>query len=438
MANDNASIWDRLPRNTPPKKKPATKAAPTASTVAVSRPFKRRLAIASAIAAILWGYVGLKLFVLDVDAFILGVVLPDTSGALAYRPAVILVLLMVVVYLSRRLWKWLLYVAVFPLALVVIGFPLLLHKLGIWQPTIALSSFMYGLHRNLRATIICRLAEVASVIALVAEPPPPVAILSILVLVACLLRTYARTLFRAFTPGRFLLAQAAVADRMLSKSQYMVVPEKVRRSKAQRLSAKQAELFLNNLSFGLAAIKGASFFAFQLDRYRRSTLPVTLCITSYVSLFLYSFIVLAAINYAIYIIDPSQFVTRNSLGLLTFAEYTMTLLLGGGSELVSATGAIAITVKIVTNFLGPVFILTLIVNGVQTIRVAREGSDAGEAIRKILDAAKRASNRVRDEFNVTPDEALQRLIEFGIANVAAIVWLVTRTPQDFQVKADPE
>jgi hypothetical protein len=262
-----------------------------------------RVAVASAAALMFWGYISVKILVFDVDRYLLAELIPSYLWLLEYRFAASLLVLVFVAFTARRLWPWLIYVALFPVLLPLVWFPYALYRAGVWHPAIALANAIYGLKCGLRFTVLSRVVELLSLVVVAVSGHARGAMVGIaLLLFLCLARTTWRTVCRAFRSDRFIRSQVGLAQMCLESPSFEAwasVPESIKRSRARRFNRSQIHMLTTSLANGLVTIKAVSFYAYQLDRYFRGAFPSVMALISYVSLYVYSLIVLSAVNLAI-------------------------------------------------------------------------------------------------------------------------------------------
>ena len=101
----------------------------------------------------------------------------------------------------------------------------------------------------------------------------------------------------------------------------MISPgDALRRSDIQKFTAEQQTTFVNNLGNGVIANRGLAYWAYQLERYRRSATSIVLNGISYFWLLIRTVLALAFINLALFHADSAAFTFEKSPTFLVFTR----------------------------------------------------------------------------------------------------------------------
>jgi hypothetical protein len=185
------------------------------------------------------------------------------------------------------------------------------------------------------------------------------------------------------------------------------------------------------LGNALIAVKAANLYAYQLERYRKSSIPFALSFLSFAGLYLYSIVTLAIINLAVYKADPSQYAAARPPSFLNFVHYSLSALFVNGIDALSPVRALALLIQIASGVIGPLLLMTLVVTAVTSFKQTREGEGLQEALTDIKQSAMTLNDFMSAEYEVSPDEALRRLQELGAATAGLVALLASRIPSDF-------
>jgi hypothetical protein len=99
---------------------------------------------------------------------------------------------------------------------------------------------------------------------------------------------YVRTIREALRPSAFLRTHERAVVKFPEFSlvkQLTSVSQELRGAEVQRLTPEQLQQFFAGLNFSLLLNRGVYFWAYQLDKIRRSPIPFMLSIGSYIGLF---------------------------------------------------------------------------------------------------------------------------------------------------------
>ncbi|MGP4101822.1 hypothetical protein [Nonomuraea sp. KM90] len=429
----DSSLWDRV-SSAPRRRAAKQQSGKQVETPGVRSPSPRKLRGAQVIALLLWLYIFVKMFFLDIDYVLITELFPDAPWVLDLRIILIAGLLVALVHSFRRYVWWILYIVFFPVILAAWHVPLRLYKFWSWDLAIALTQIAYSVGRNYKANISVRVAEICCIF-LVAGVKPPILMLPLgSVLLLCLIWTFARTFISVFASRHFLRAHAEVAKRILRSGQVMKwssLPQSLSKSRAKRFNTRQTEELAKSLSSALLVIKASDFYAYRLDRYRKSPAPYILSLLSYVVLFAYTTVNLAIVNVVVYKFSTSQFKLDQEFSFLGFLHYALSSLALNGVDGIVPVGDIAIALKVFSGFFGAVVGLTLLVDVFFSFKKQRDDEIARETIDAIKTEAGRVVTRVESEYQITHREALQRLQDLGLATTLGMVlWFSAQIPED--------
>ncbi|MFJ8138843.1 hypothetical protein [Streptomyces sp. NPDC096013] len=379
-----------------------------------------------------WIYVFFKLFVFDVDNYLIERFFPGAGSIISYRflfAGGIFVLL--VLFSKGRRMKYL-YVGFFPFVVAFWKVPKWLYKAKSW---VAVFTFV-----NVAATAVGHLkfnvtTRFCAILALVG-----VAVASnhvVLALCAAYLGLYffllmARTIWFSVRPSHFLKSQQKLIDQVSSAgfiAQVTSVSPQLRDASVEKFSAAQLVTFQSNLGMAVLCSRATYYWAYQLEKYRKSAAAFILSMVAYVSLYLQGTVAFSAINWAILKIDPVAFSYSGHPSYLQVAYYS--LFNGAGSALTPISG-IAIFVKIATNVVAPLFITALVTQFLINRRQVEQDAAAQEAVKKIKAAGVELEKRFRQEYEISTEEAIVRLRDLGESIFMTLIMAMSsQLPPDY-------
>ncbi|PZG00071.1 hypothetical protein C1I93_03855 [Micromonospora endophytica] len=382
-----------------------------------------------------WTYIVVKLFVFDVDRYLAAQLGATALRIVDFRLLVFLGFLALTLLLMRRKRTlWLLYVAFFPVVVLLFHFPWMLQRSGSWLPGIAVANIFYSLKQNFRRSFAIRVVELSAMVLILTTPSTAIMYAFAAAIAVALARTYLRTIRGALKPLRFLQGQVAWVGKFLKSPSVLgwaSLPAELKRSRARRFNEAQLQKFTQSLGNALLAVKTANFYAYQLERYRRSSFPFVLSFASFGALYLYSIFALTFINLAIYKADASQFAAEAVPSFLTFVHYSLSGLFVNGIDSLSPHGTLALAMQILAGVLGPLLLMTLTLTAIVSFKQVREGEALEGALADIKESARNLNGWLTEEYEVPPGEALRRLQQMGAATAGLVALLASRIPGDF-------
>jgi hypothetical protein len=249
-----------------------------------------------------------------------------------------------------------------------------------------------------------------------------------------LARSYFRTIKYSFSKSRFLVAQTQLIDRALKWSvvrQLTTFDDELHSDEIERFTAEQQNKFTTCLGANALLNRVLYFWAYQLDRYRRSAARPIFAVLSYIWLFLLTVASLSLVNTALIKIDPRSFDYQSSPSSFKMVLYSLSSLALNGVPGLEPSSDTAIAVKIAAGLLGPLLVTTLLLNVVFAMRRAKEQADIQATVGAIKERGKGLERQLVDDYGVPMDEALRRLAELGVAFVTWTGYISARIPPEF-------
>jgi hypothetical protein len=128
--------------------------------------------------------------------------------------------------------------------------------------------------------------------------------------------------------------------------------------------------------------RGISFWAYQLENYRRGPATIFFNALSYVWLLLRVLLGLALIDFGLYRADPSAFEFEDAPSFLVFVRYVIAGVYGGEIDALRPDSDLASALSISTFVIGLVLGGTLVLSSALSFRAARDKSQMQERSRK--------------------------------------------------------
>jgi hypothetical protein len=375
-------------------------------------------------------YVFLKLFVFDVDVFLLNALMPSQIWLLNYRFFILLGFLFIVTVFC---WKWklffyLIYVVFFPFVIIFFKIPFFIYKHKLynnWIFWIMLMNSTINFFRNFRYYLWSKTIAILALLFLFLSNNKYVIILSTGCLVVLLLIALGRFLKDAFRPSWFFRSQTnfirkistLITKQPSEQLNLIMLPTKSNEKKnKQNKIIKLQEM--QTISFQIQSVIIATrllyVWAFKLQQYKQLQLNVIFNFVSYMWIILGSFITFTAINIAVLKLAPHQFSFvqyPSIIGIATYSLSNFVLSDGGG---IAANGDISHFIRILSGLYGVFFIGVFIVNVAITVRSAREDVALNNAVEELRKHAKEQEESFSKVLRVSFEEAYKRLVDLGL------------------------
>ncbi|MFC8068668.1 hypothetical protein [Streptomyces sp. NPDC057293] len=393
---------------------------------------KWKVRLLDLIGSAVWIYVIIKLFVFDIDTYLIEEFVPDLAGALDYRFLFIggIFVLLVLFSKGRRL-KYL-YVTFFPLVVSFWKIPKWFYKAKSWIAVFTFLNVAATAFRHLKWNVTTRFLALLSLVGVAASGNHVILAICAAYLGLYFILLMARTIWFSIKPSHFLKSQQTLIDKVSSASfvaQITSVSAELKDSSLEKFSAAQLTTFQSNLGMAVLCSRATYYWAYQLEKYRTSAAALVLSAVAYASLYVQGVIVFSVINWALFKMDPAAFAYSDAPSFLQVAYYS--LFHGAGSAL-SPVSSVAVAVKIATNVVAPLFITALVTQFLINRRQVEQDAAAEEAVKKIKAAGAELEKRFRQEYEISTEEAITRLQELGENFfLTAITAMSSQLPPDY-------
>ncbi|MFH9125562.1 hypothetical protein [Streptomyces globisporus] len=430
------SLWSKIDISVknPPDQGVSEAEAPTTESKTKVWP-KWKVRLLDTFGSAIWLYITVKLFIFDIDNYLVERFFPGSAGILNYRFLFIggAFVLLVLFSKGRRL-KYL-YVCFFPLIVACWKIPKWFYKAKSWIAVFTFLNVVSMAVRHLKWNVTTRFCALLSLVVVAASDNRLVLGICASYLGIYFVLLMARTIWFSVKPSHFLNSQHTLIEKISGASfvnHVTAVSPELRDSSLVRFSAAQLTTFQSNLGMAVLVSRATYYWAYQLEKYRTSAAALMLSAIAYASLYVQGIAVFSMINWAILKMDPSAFAYSDTPAFLQVAYYS--LFHGAGSALSPVSG-IAVLVKIATNVIAPLFVTALVTQFLINRRQVEQDAAAQEAIKKIKAAGAELEKKFRDEYEVSTEEAILRLQTLGENMfLTAITAISAQLPPDYDAE----
>jgi|NGEPerStandDraft_6_1074524.scaffolds.fasta_scaffold62451_2 hypothetical protein len=434
------TIWDKIDKSVlavPSGDLADAGGSDTSNSAAASSPksfLRVRRAVRNLLGFLLWTYVFLQVFVVDVDQAVLGTDNGHVNHLVGYKFVFVIVVLVVVAIFWKRLLLPFLYIVFFPFIILFWKIPRAIYRRRSGGLILGICNAISSLFVDFRWNFTCSAAWfIASIIVLTTHITPAI-YLSMLVLAGVLGRSYFRTIKYSFMPSRFVSLQTKLINKFADNNftaSFVQIDDELKSDAIDVFTKPQLDQFVSKLSIVVMLDRAVYIWAYQLDRYRQGSLPLLFSLVSYFCLFVVTTATLSLVNIGILHASPAEFAYTAMPSVTTMVYYSVSSLAVSSISQVHAVGALAEAVATVAAVLGPVILLTLVANLIFANRQQRQDVALRDTVKSIKRQGDQLSVSLEQNFEVTVDDAIERLQELGSSFIGVILFLGSQIPDDF-------
>lgn len=411
--------------------------APAAPVVAPDGSYERarhlwrpRRPLLDVVGAVFWLYAILKVFVTDLDSEVLG-------SLASYRFFFFLALAAILAIILQKRWAIVagfMYVLAFPVVLLCWKLPKLLGKARSPVAFMAAANALTLVVGSIKRTIVAFALTAFSALAIFASHWRPLLILAGGLLLLLMLRTTYRTIRLSLQPSTFLRMQQKAIRSVVTSNvvKGMTTPtDDLQREDIERFNEQQQQAFIQNLANGVIAHRTLNYWAYQLERYRRSPASLIFNVLAFLWLVVRLVVGLALLNVALYHADVHAFEVHGSHSFFVFIRYVISGLQGGEIAAIHAKSEFANGLGILTFGAGVLLLGSLLVSSALAFRAARDESEIGETVAEIKREGDQLDAQLRENYDVSVNEAIVRLRQLRYGLLGVITFLSSRIPDGF-------
>jgi hypothetical protein len=258
------------------------------------------------VAALFWLYAIVKVFVFDVDVYLVSLSSSDFVWLLNYKFLILLALILVAMLMTRSLLLGLAvaYVAFYPLVILFWKLPRFVWKQQSWLFAFAILNAAIGLIGSFKRDFISGTLFLVATVPILSSGNQYVLGGSSLIVFALVAYAYVLAFVRAFKPSAVFQTYTKVFP-IIKKADFLKIDESVRNLPVEVMTAKELELRTTGLQNVVLYNRVCLLISKKLRDYQRSGANVASYLLSLVTLLLFTVISFALINYALYRIDPT-------------------------------------------------------------------------------------------------------------------------------------
>jgi len=375
------------------------------------------------VAALFWLYLILKLFFIDIDVELTGLLAPNYTWLLKFKFILFLSLLTLLILLVKKhdLFVWLFWIIFYPFIIIAFRIPRYILRQKSWTLVIALFESIISSIKSFRYTVIGLTAFLISTSLLLFSDNIFILWPSLIAVLIILLATYVVRFILVFKPSNTfrLLKKAFQGIRKVGVSSFSL-DKQIKGLPVEQLSKDQLEKWKNNLQTSVIFNHLCLVIAKKLRDYQQSKIHVISSVLTWLLLIAFTTVTFAVINFGLYKIDPLVFKVSTPPRLFTFFYYSFYNLLFASIPEISPSGILAQIFSMVESFCALLLVVIFVVLLI-SIRSERYVAELNEVVSLIEREGTAMEEFILVEFQQdSMNSAVKKLEEFG-ANLMGFI-----------------
>jgi hypothetical protein len=384
------------------------------------------------VALFVWAYAIVKVFIFDVDLYVVRDFLANWEWVLRYR-LFVLVGLVAVVWLitGRKRWVplWGLYILFYPLILLCWRLPVLVFKAKSWNLALAVFDSTVSFIKSFKYNFISgALFLVAAVVVLVSRnrwlllpSVLGVAVILVLAYIVVFFRiSRASSVFQILS--RLLTRAGRRTPRFLGVD--FSVDKSIRDLPVAQLDSSQLALWTGALERSVLFNRFCLYAARKLRDFESSAFIYVSPVSAILGLVILTVVSFALMNYGVFKVSNRLFEYAALPSIFTFVYYSFYKLVFGSVKEVSPVMLLSQVLAMIESFFG--LVLTVILGTLLfTVRSKRRTDELSKAIRNFEERGDEMEGFIRDEFKVRDIVEATAELEKNKASMIRIIYWFT-------------
>jgi hypothetical protein len=364
------------------------------------------------IAICFWLYLTIKLFLYDIDTYLMATYLPGSDWILAFKAFIFLtaIALMLLFMGRNNTLLRLLFILSYPIIILFWRVPYFMFRQRRWMMALSLVNFLFSFFSALRYNVIVFSSFLISSAVTLSSQSPACSWTASGVLLGCILLTYVRRIMLVFRPTSLLQYYKSflskIADHVVTS---YALDETMRNLPMTQLDETQLTKWQSNLGSVVLFNRICLFAAEKLKVYQNSSLEIVSGVFNILGLIIFTTLSFAAINLALYRIQAENFEIMALPTVFRFIYYSFNTVLFSSIREITPVMPVSQLISMIEKFCA-LFLIAIFVSLVFTVRGQRYSRELDEAIAVFESEGCRVEKLILSQYGIrTINEAIDEL-----------------------------
>jgi len=375
------------------------------------------------IAVVFWLYLLLKVFIFDIDVFLMVRFLPEYTWLLTLKFFILIGAIAIVWLITRNkvILSWAFYVFFYPAVILFWKIPFFIFKKQSWILAFALINAVISFFKSIKYNFISCAVFLVALAIIFNTSNEKLLWSAIIMLLVFILLTYIYSFLLVFKPSSVFQMHKKIFSYIRKQGNNSFALGK----DIKNLSVEaQLEKRTTNLQMSVLFNRICLFTANKLKDYQNSRLNVISYILTVLLLIVLTIFSFAAINYGFYKIDSNLFGFSSNPSFFTFFYYSFNNLIFNSIQEVTPVMWISQTVLMV-EFLLAFFLVAIFISLLLSVRSQKHSEELNEAVRGIAEEGRSMERFIKSEYKISSiDDAMAELKKLK-ANLVDFIYKIS-------------
>ncbi|WP_281202691.1 hypothetical protein [Cytobacillus kochii] len=331
------------------------------------------------VAVLIWTYTFIKLFIFDIDTYLVRSLLPNHTYLLKYK-FTILIGLVAVFWLftkNKQIFIWSLYILFYPLILLFWRIPYFIFKQKSWVIAFTFINGIISFIVSLKYLFVTSAIYTVSATILLTSTNEALLVISCISILIILILTFYNRFEVIFKKSNLLSFYTTFFSRMDNST--LIIEEEITKTPVELLDEKQLERRTTNLQSIVLFNRIHLFIAKKLREYQNSKMNYAYYIVSIIGVVAFTILSFTFVNLSLYKIDPDNFSFESPPSLFTFIYYSFNNLLSTPISELKAITPISQSISMFSTFCA-FLIGVILVSLILSVRSQKHQEELNEVI----------------------------------------------------------
>jgi len=359
-----------------------------------------------------WIYVVVKLFIFDIDLFLVNIVIPQYAWVLDFKFFILISIITIAwaATKNKNLVLWFLYITFYPIVILFWRIPYILFKQKSWLLAFASINAAISFLSGIKYTFIMGTCFLVPMALIYSFSDAKVLWPSISAMFIVLIVTYIHRFISVFRPSAaFEVHKNIFSGVRKHGAKAFSIDDDIRALPVQSLTEKQLERWTTNLQSAVLFNRVCLFAARKLEEFQTSGINVVSSVVMVLLLTIFTVVAFAGIHYGLYKIDAGFFRMSVPGDLFIFFYYSFNNLVFNSIGEVVPISPVSQSAAMIESFCA-LFLVVIFTSVLLSVRSQRYGEELKGLIGQIEREGKWMEGFIRDEYKVKGvGEAIEQL-----------------------------
>jgi hypothetical protein len=362
-------------------------------------------------AVLFWLFIITKLFIYDVDLFLIQRFFPNLQWMIHYKFFIIVGVLATLWILTKNkhIISWTLFVLFYPFILFFWTIPVLIFKSKNWTIALAFINTIISFFSSLKYNFIVFAISAIGFCLLFNFNNAAVIYPAGITLLIILIVIYVHRFTTIFTSSSMYKIYMKVVNYLIKDNDKIAkVDDEIKALSLSEMNETQLQKWSSGLQIIVIINRGCYFLSSKLKEYQKSNLNILFYLLNLIILLFITVFFMSGLNYGLFKINQAAFIVTHTPNFFSFIYYSFnTIFLGTIPEIIAANSEAHVLRMIEITF--SFFLITIFTVLIFNIKSKKHINELEKISRELTVRADEIESRVQSEYKLTISQAIVEL-----------------------------